>query len=473
MEMIKQFILLFILPIFFGGIFISKTALKSIIFQDISNSNKILLPIFGIVLLSFFNYDIDIFAQESDDEMERTTIDDDKEQLVKNSNEQENTNSQEIPENFEILIFDLKAQEGVNLSGVQINSINKFINGHQPITLSALVYTPTKLNSAKIQIGTNEDGMEGFSDFSMSVEKLPGIENVFRVTGIITANYLQPPAIYFWISVENESGNKKDSPKNLLGINPNRPILAKLELDSPSIIDQGGEFNPIAYVYNNGDTPIFGSISLLIDNLVVKTTPVRLFDLGETEIVLEWQVPKNVEAKNYQVSSRLNLFVDIVNTGSTSLSTFPSTQTVPISQPALPKIVQDDGGNEIAHVSILYSSHTDNPEYNYKVIAPDNTCVIGPYHWCLVTDSTKNYRENTQSVTIDNQIFRIRYSGGDSPLERFVISSIDPILGVWQVDLQSNDGVIQSPGLANDVFVKLKYTSQKSFLTTVSSENNE
>ncbi|KKN40891.1 hypothetical protein LCGC14_0729130, partial [marine sediment metagenome] len=76
----------------------------------------------------------------------------------------------------------------------------------------------------------------------------------------------------------------------------------------------------------------------------------------------------------------------------------------------------------------------------FRVISPDGTCVIGK--GCLVEQSTLGHRGAIDSILLDGQIFRVRYSGADSPLERFSITSLDGVAGDWKVEMLPEDGII-------------------------------
>ncbi len=60
----------------------------------------------------------------------------------------------------------------------------------------------------------------------------------------------------------------------------------------------------------------------------------------------------------------------------------------------------------------------------------------------MVQDSTLSNRGALYSVILDGQIYRIRYSGADSPLERFSITSFDPVIGDWKVEIISDDSLL-------------------------------
>ena len=52
---------------------------------------------------------------------------------------------------------------------------------------------------------------------------------------------------------------------------------------------------------------------------------------------------------------------------------------------------------------------------------------------------------------------RIKYSGSDSTIERFSITSIDPIVGDWSVTLETEQGLIPQAQAVKDLDVKIKH----------------
>jgi hypothetical protein len=151
------------------------------------------------------------------------------------------------------------------------------------------------------------------------------------------------------------------------------------------------------------------------------------------------------------------------------VTTFPSTIQVPISEPINISIIQQNN-QTIANPVALHSSFKDNKgDLRYQVTAPDGTCVIGPSENCLVTHSTIG-QGNFKSVTIGDQIYRVRYSGSESMLERFTITSVDPIVGDWKVDIISSpNGFVPSAHATQDVFMQIKYKGiETSFIKEIS-----
>jgi len=72
-------------------------------------------------------------------------------------------------------------------------------------------------------------------------------------------------------------------------------------------------------------------------------------------------------------------------------------------------------------------------------------------------------------VLIDGHIYRVRYSGDDSPLERFSITSLDSVLGKWKVEIKTDDSMFTAAA-AEDVPIKVQYRAERSPMVTVESE---
>ncbi len=75
-----------------------------------------------------------------------------------------------------------------------------------------------------------------------------------------------------------------------------------------------------------------------------------------------------------------------------------------------------------------------------------------------------------QEIIIDKQIYRIRYSGADNILERFSITSSGPIVGNWNVNIESPEIFGQSASAQTELWLKVKYRAEHNRSFTVSSD---
>jgi hypothetical protein len=147
-----------------------------------------------------------------------------------------------------------------------------------------------------------------------------------------------------------------------------------------------------------------------------------------------------------------------------TLDTFARTKIVPMYDQSEIVPATDKLGNIIARPAMMYSSNEGSG--SFRVVAPDGTCVIGA--GCLVEQSTLKHRGGIDSVLVDGHIYRVRYSGDDSPLERFSITSLDSVLGKWNVEIMENSQFLASA--AEDVPIKVQYRAERSPMVTVGIE---
>jgi hypothetical protein len=220
---------------------------------------------------------------------------------------------------------------------------------------------------------------------------------------------------------------------------------------------EGTTLNTLVYVDNTISEKALGTISLIIDGQVVDTIE-QNFDYGESIISLAWEIPKVGEVANYQIKAIGQFCGKQFETEEISLSTFPRVILETIPGLIDVELFVDKLGNTIARASSLYSSDKNNNN-SFRVEAPDGTCVIGIADECLINETTFGRPRNIESITIDNQIYRIRYSGADNVIERFTITSIDPIVGDWGVYKESPDGKIHPEDKG---ILKIHYVAQES-----------
>jgi hypothetical protein len=235
-------------------------------------------------------------------------------------------------------------------------------------------------------------------------------------------------------------------------------------MDTITIKAQGTTLRPITYLTNEGEIPVYGTVSLVADGERVSSKPVLLTP-GQNRIALEWSIPKSDDNKAYAIQTLLEVYDKSYITNNATLNTFIRTQIIPITEQSSIELITDEIGNTIARPAMLYASNPDSGQF--RVIAPDGTCVIG--EGCLVEQSTLKHRGAIDSILLDGKIFRVRYSGADNALERFSITSLDSVLGDWDVEIEQD----ASPFIASaaqDVPIKVKYRAERSPLVTVTSE---
>ncbi len=364
-------------------------------------------------------------------------------------------------------VFDVKFQIGAD-KPIRATEVNHFVTSDSKVRMSAIVDSPSSIRRAELRVNIVGGNYSNYAAVKMDVMPLLNVTNAYIVSAELPTSFLQAPAIVYWVHVINNEEKIQSSQRYALGVKPTYELDARMELDSPPSKAEGTTYSPTAYVYNKAEKPFFGTVSLLVDGNTVYTSSEQLFNKGQSVVNLYWDIPQVGTESKYQITARLNMYDEQINTTATTLRTFQDTKIYPIFEPVITDSIMD-GEEVVARVGLLYSSD-DNPAAHYLVIAPDGTCVIGKSDSCLVKDSTTGHRGNTISVEINGQIFRVRYSGQDSPLERFSITSIDPIVGTWSVMLESDDGIIPEAQALEDVKLKAKYRATYTKLVTVTSD---
>ena len=332
-------------------------------------------------------------------------------------------------------IFDFKFQVGNGTKQVALEPTTTFVD-NKPLSVYAIIDTQTPIASADLrftEIANTDPGK--YHAVAMDVVSLPISNSTYLISTTIPIDLLHAPAMKFWIHVENNAHKIADSDIVTIGVKPDYPVDAKLELDVSQNRAAGTTARPSAYFTNNGQ-PVYGTISLVVDGNTVYTSPGELFSKGQTPVRLEWQTQPTDNLVNHKIEAVANIY-DKSFTVQANIITFSSIKTESIAQPITISSINDNSSNAIATPQILYSSFNNEGHMRYKVSAPDGTCVIGPSDDCLVKGATFALPGQIKSVVVGDQVYRVRYSGIHDPLERFSITSVDPIVGTWKVEIDS------------------------------------
>jgi hypothetical protein len=294
--------------------------------------------------------------------------------------------------------------------------------------------------------------------------RLPDLENVSVISGMIPANLLKGPAIEFWIRIVTEDGVIQESAHSIVGVKPvGYTGESSVEMDITRIKAQGTTLKPTTYLTNKADIPVYGEVSLVANGKKVYSKPVLLTP-GQNIINLEWKIPKTGAATSYEMQTQLDVYDIQYITGMATLDTFVRTKISPVADQHAIVPATNELGTVIARPAMIYSSNEGSG--TFRVVSPDGTCVIGAD--CLVEGSTLKHRGAIDSVLVDGHIYRVRYSGDNSPLERFSITSLDSVLGEWNVKIVEDSPFIASA--ADDIPIKIQYRAEDSPLVTVRSE---
>ncbi len=363
-------------------------------------------------------------------------------------------------------IFDVKVKaEGKLIRAVDV--IDEFVNANKPLTVSAIIDSPTPIR-AELRFITLGEPVSQYTSVEMIIEPFAALESTYIVNASIPSAMLQGPAASYWIHVVNDESLVAKYASHIIDIKPDGINDLVIVLDSIQNISGRSSYSPIAYITNPSDVPVYGKVSLLADGQKVSTANV-LLSPGESVIKLNWFTPSTKKLVSYDISAKLDLYGESIETKPFTLYTFAETQIAALSEFETINTITNEKGNTVAVPYMIYSSLKEG-SLDYTVIAPDGTCVIGSSEQCLVSGSTFESRVDSESVILDNQVYRIRYSGPDNVLERFSITSIDPIVGQWTIEHEPKDNLIQQAHAMQDGIVKIKYTAQNTPLITVSSD---
>ena len=162
----------------------------------------------------------------------------------------------------------------------------------------------------------------------------------------------------------------------------------------------------------------------------------------------------------------VELYDSKISTTPSILATHPKTVTVSGSEMLALQLIQRDD-TVLADLGLIYASNSDD-SLRFTVIDPQGQCIIGGTDECLVNENIRGNRGGLESIPYGDQILRVRYSGADNVLERFSITSIDPIVGQWNVSLESEDGFVQQAHASEDSVVKIKYRYHSETVTAFS-----
>ncbi|WP_220463407.1 prealbumin-like fold domain-containing protein [Nitrosopumilus sp. b1] len=371
-------------------------------------------------------------------------------------------------------IFDFKLEVDGQDRLVTSSNSYEYLEEPTSITISALIdNAQSELRRAELRLITMGDAdiERNYTGLKMKIEDLSGISNTTsRVFITVPASLLKSPATEFWIHAINADGKINDSEHLYLGLIPNdidlNNVDAKLEMDMQTIKPQGTTLKPHAYLHNKESTSMYGLMTLLVDGKPVDAVP-YLFKPGFNDVELSWVIPKNASRLDYNISARVDLYGNGSTTNTGVLNTFVRTQSKQLDSVTELDLIRNEHGDVVARPSLIYASNNHDNDLRFRVVSPQGVCVIGSDSSCLVSSSTYGNRGDLTSVQIGDQIYRIKYSGADSPLERFSITSFDPITGDWLIQLESNDTIISYAEAVHEVIIKIKYRAESSVITTL------
>ncbi|MFQ5787542.1 MAG: hypothetical protein ACE5H1_06125 [Thermodesulfobacteriota bacterium] len=288
------------------------------------------------------------------------------------------------------------------------------------------------------------------------------------VSGEIPESLIEGPAVKFWIYLVTADGLVKESVHNVIAVRPDGYSGdSSVEMDTTTIKAQGTTLRPTAYITNTADIPVYGDVSLMADGKTVHSEP-ALLKPGQNIVGLKWMIPKNESSRTYDIQTQIEVYEEESITSNATINTYVRTQKMSIPNLESIEYVTDEAGNAIARPALIYASN-ENEGTQFRVTAPDGSCVIGGSSDCLVTDSTADRRGGLDSVIIGGHIYRVKYSGADNALERFSITSLDSVVGDWNIELVEQEGIVQYASALEETLLTIKYRAERGSLVTVTS----
>jgi len=272
------------------------------------------------------------------------------------------------------------------------------------------------------------------------------------------------PGMVYWLYIIDENGNHSESIHYNVGVRPTIVRDVSVEVDMPTIRPSGSIIKPEFYVFND-DAPSYGIISLIVDGEIVSKKS-QLFGTGQTQVIFNWILPRSDVYVDYDFTGIVTLYDNTISTAPAIVSTHPKTITVSGTDMPSLEIIQRDG-QILADPALIYASD-NNENLRFSVLDPQGQCIIGKSEQCLVQESTRDNRGGLVSVNYGEQVLRIKYSGADNPLERFSITSIDPITDKWIVTLETKDGMIPEAHASQEPSVKIKFRYHSEIITVKS-----
>ncbi|WP_371505114.1 hypothetical protein [Nitrosopumilus adriaticus] len=335
---------------------------------------------------------------------------------------------------------------------------------NQDLTVSAIIDTITPLQRVELRSITMGQTEDQYIGINMNIEKLQMLNSTYLVSGVIPSFVMDEPGIKYWLHIIDENDNRSESKHYSIGVKPTTVSDISIEMDVPNIIASESLIKPEMYIFND-DATSYGIVSLVVDGKVV-SKKAQVIGTGQTQVIFNWNAPNSDGYSIHELQGRVDLYDDSTITTSAQVSSHPRTIAISAYDMESLQLIEKDG-QVLADPALIYASNMDS-DLRFRVTDPLGQCIIGGTDECLINENTKSKRGGLESVPYGDQILRVRYSGADNALERFSITSIDPIIGQWTVTLENEDDLIQQAHAADDTIVKVKYRYHSEIITVKS-----
>jgi len=350
------------------------------------------------------------------------------------------TNSPDAPK-----VFDEKLQIG-NDTISAASSNDKYIT-NQNVTISGLVYSSAPLDHAEIRavkIGSNVT--LGYNKVDANITSTT-VSHVYLVNATLPQDYLVSPAITYWMYANNTGGFESESDQYSIGVSPTYPVNGTIGFVIPQNVPADLIQSLQVYFTNNSTGILYGSVSLVVDGKQVSQFVDHVFDRGTSVMDLDWNVTKTNDTTTHSVQAIAEFYGNTISSDNATVNAYVTKKIVPLENMGPLKPLVDKQGNVVATPGSLYSSSSSVVKFH--IVSPDGTCVIGEASTCLVHKSTVSPSGRYSSISLDGENYLVYYPGGNSTLERFLITSLQPITGDWKISLEKN-GVEQKDLEANE-----------------------
>jgi len=359
-------------------------------------------------------------------------------------------------------LHDLETQIDNGTKMASEKAVDQYVT-NQSLTISGTVTSASPLDRAELRFVQMGGNVTQYTAVKMNVTATNETQT-YNVTATIPWDRLISPAIQYWLWIENQDQLTRHSENYTIGVTPSYAMNTTMGLEMPKVIVEGTSFSPTIYLQNNANGTAYGTISLMLYNVTTATFAGNVYGPGMHVATLEWDSGVHGHLMSYPVQVKSDFYGKSFVTNETMLYTVPSTLSLPLSNMSEIKSFVDENGTTLASAHTLYSSFRSVDDTIYSVIFPDGTCMIGDSNNCLIQNSTLDQTNHTKTITLNGQEFTVQYSGSDNPLQRFTITSSEPIVGHWKILLEKNgQEQIQSE---NRTLLKIKYVPDDSLLVS-------
>jgi hypothetical protein len=335
---------------------------------------------------------------------------------------------------------------------------------NQDLKVFAIIDSIAPLQRVELRSITMEQTEDQYIGINMNVEALLISNSTYLVSADIPSFVMSEPGIQYWLHIIDENDNRSESKHYNIGVKPTIVSDISVEMDVPNIIPSGSIIKPELYIFND-DTPSYGIVSLVVDGKVVSKKS-QIFGIGQTQVIFNWNAPSSDGYSTLDLQGRVDLYDHSTVTVPAQVSIHPKTIAISAYEMESLQVIEKDG-QVLADPALIYASNSAS-DLRFRVTDPQGQCIIGGTEECLINDNTRGNRGGLESIPYGDQILRVRYSGADNTLERFSITSIDPIVGQWTVTLETEDESIPQAHATDDTLVKVKYRYHSETITVKS-----